>query len=82
MLARFLPLLLSLVFLYGGCQLFTINKGKSSDDDKAKQKALCENGVEAIGLLQNEYTEPESAVPSPTFTNTTTKWRARPTPAA
>lgn len=57
MLGRFLPLLLCLTFLYGGCQLFKINDGKTNDATKAKTKALCDKGEKANAVLESEYTE-------------------------
>lgn len=54
---RFLPLLFCAFSMYGGCQLFEINKGKSTAEAKQKQKDLCEKGVKVMAVLQNEYTE-------------------------
>lgn len=56
---RFIPLVLSVVMMYGGCQLFEINKGKANEGSKELQKGLCENGVKAKAIIQNEYTEME-----------------------
>lgn len=60
-MARFLPLILSLIAMYGGCQLFEINKGKSTVEYKKNQQELCEQGVQTTAILQNEYTEMEVA---------------------
>lgn len=58
-MARFLPLILVIVSMYGGCQLFEINKGKATDQLKNDKQQLCENGVKTTATLQNEYTEME-----------------------
>ncbi len=58
-MSRFLPLILSIFCLYGGCKLANINSGKTSEANKATKKSLCENGVKTTAILQNEYTEME-----------------------
>jgi len=57
MLARFLPLLICAVSMYGGCQLFKINDGRTNEATKLETKTLCEKGEKAVALLRNEYTE-------------------------
>ena len=59
MLSRFLPLFLTLLLMYGGCKLFTINDGRTDESYKIAQKSLCDHGVEIMAILQNEYTELE-----------------------
>lgn len=54
---KFLPLILCVLFMYGGCQLFTINDGRTSEAFKTEQKGLCDNGVKTVAMLHDEYTE-------------------------
>lgn len=56
---RFLPLILSIICLYGGCKLANINSGKTTEAAKETKKSLCENGEKTTAVLQNEYTEME-----------------------
>lgn len=58
---RFTPLIVCLLLMLGGCQLFKINDGRSSAENKEEQQALCEKGVKANAILQDEYTEMEVA---------------------
>ncbi len=59
MLSRFIPLILCLVTMYGGCQMFKINDGKTNENTKITAKDLCEKGVKVMAVIQNEYTEME-----------------------
>ncbi len=54
---RFLPLFFCLIAMYGGCQLYKINDGTSSQSNIENQKALCERGVKTTAILLPEYTE-------------------------
>ncbi len=56
---RFLPLILCVLFMYGGCQMFKINEGKTSETQKKTNQDLCEKGIKTTAILQDEYTEME-----------------------
>ncbi|MFK7774408.1 MAG: hypothetical protein AB8F94_19855 [Saprospiraceae bacterium] len=59
MLSRFLPLILCIIFLYGGYKLVTINEGKTTESVKEFKKTHCENSVMINAMIQEEYTRVE-----------------------